>query len=80
MEIIAGLEREPRGFYAGAVVQADFSGNVDSCLAIRSFEMTGDRVRLRAGAGIVADSSPAAEWNEVLHKLAGLRRALGGPA
>lgn len=77
MEIIAGLEREPRGFYAGAVVQADFAGNLDSCLAIRSLELEGDRVRLQAGAGIVADSSPAAEWNEVLHKLAGLRRALG---
>lgn len=78
MEIIAGLERAPRGFYAGAVVQADFAGNLDSCLAIRSLELEGDRVRLQAGAGIVADSSPAAEWNEVLHKLAGLRRALGG--
>jgi anthranilate synthase component 1 len=60
------------------VVQADFSGNLDSCLAIRSLELKGDKVRLQAGAGIVADSSPAAEWNEVLHKLAGLRRALGG--
>ncbi|PIR17021.1 MAG: anthranilate synthase component I [Elusimicrobia bacterium CG11_big_fil_rev_8_21_14_0_20_64_6] len=78
MEIIAGLERAPRGFYAGAVVQADFAGNLDSCLAIRSLELEGDRARLQAGAGIVADSSPAAEWNEVLHKLAGLRRALGG--
>jgi anthranilate synthase component 1 len=78
MEIIAGLERAPRGFYAGAVVQADFAGNLDSCLAIRSLELEGDRLRLQAGAGIVADSNPAAEWNEVLHKLAGLRRALGG--
>jgi len=78
MEIIAGLERQPRGFYAGAVVQADFSGNLDSCLAIRSLHLEGERARLQAGAGIVADSSPAAEWNEVLHKLKGLRRALGG--
>ncbi len=78
MEIIAGLEKEPRGFYAGAVVQADFAGNVDSCLAIRSLELEGERLRLQAGAGIVADSKPASEWNEVLHKLAGLRKALGG--
>jgi anthranilate synthase component 1 len=78
MEIIAGLEREPRGFYAGAVVQADFAGNIDSCLSIRSLELEGDKVRLQAGAGIVADSSPAAEWNEVMDKLAGLRKALGG--
>ena len=77
MEIVAGLEREARGFYAGAVVQADFAGNLDSCLAIRSLELRGNEVRLQAGAGIVADSNPAAEWNEVLHKLAGLRRALG---
>jgi anthranilate synthase component 1 len=57
-------------------VQADFAGNVDSCLAIRSLKLERGIARLRAGAGIVADSNPAAEWNEVLHKLAGLRRAL----
>ncbi len=78
MEIIAGLERAPRGFYAGAVVQSDFAGNLDSCLAIRSLELEGDRVRMQAGAGIVADSRPAAEWREVMDKLKGLRRALGG--
>ena len=78
MEIIAGLERVTRGFDAGAVVQADVAGNLDSCLAIRSLELRGPIVRLQAGAGIVADSKPASEWNEVLHKLAGLRRALKG--
>lgn len=78
MELIAGLEREARGFYAGAVVQADFAGNLDSCLAIRSLELVGERARLQAGAGIVADSRPAAEWQEVLHKLKGLRIALEG--
>ena len=77
MEIIAGLERAPRGFYAGAVVQADFAGNLDSCLAIRSLQLEGERARLQAGAGIVADSKPDKEWDEVMHKLAGLRRALG---
>ncbi len=77
MEIIAGLERSPRGFYAGAVVQADFAGNLDSCLAIRSLELEGNEVRMQAGAGIVADSRPAAEWNEVMDKLRGLRKALG---
>ncbi len=81
MEILAGLERKPRGFYAGAVVQHDFSGNLDSCLAIRSLSLSkGGRARLQAGAGIVADSDPAAEYDEVQHKLAGLRRALGGLA
>jgi anthranilate synthase component 1 len=77
MEIIAGLEREPRGFYGGAVVQADFAGNLDSCLAIRAFELENGLARLQAGAGIVADSRPAAEWNEVMDKLKGLRKALG---
>ncbi|MEK7384314.1 MAG: anthranilate synthase component I family protein [Elusimicrobiota bacterium] len=81
MEIIARLERKPRGFYAGAVVQHDFSGNLDSCLAIRSLSLSkGGKARLQAGAGIVADSDPAAEYDEVQHKLAGLRRALGGLA
>ncbi|MBI5246375.1 MAG: anthranilate synthase component I family protein [Elusimicrobia bacterium] len=78
MEIIAGLEKGTRGFYAGAVVQADFAGNLDSCLAIRSLELNNGLARLQAGAGIVADSKPASEWREVMHKLAGLRRALGG--
>ena len=76
MQLIAGLERAPRGFYAGAVIQHDFSGNLDSCIAIRSAEIRGGRVRLQAGAGIVADSRPDAEWNEVLHKLGSLRNAL----
>jgi anthranilate synthase component 1 len=81
MEIIAGLERKPRGFYAGSVIQHDFAGNLDSCLAIRSLSLSkGGKARLQAGAGIVADSNPAAEYQEVQHKLAGLRRALGGLA
>jgi anthranilate synthase component 1 len=78
MEILAGLERKPRGFYAGSVIQHDFSGNLDSCLAIRSLSLSrGGKARLQAGAGIVADSIPANEYREVQHKLAGLRRALG---
>jgi anthranilate synthase component 1 len=78
MEILAGLERKPRGFYAGSVIQHDFRGNLDSCLAIRSLSLSkGGKARLQAGAGIVADSIPANEYREVQHKLAGLRRALG---
>jgi len=81
MEILAGLERKPRGFYAGSVIQHDFAGNLDSCLAIRSLSLSkGGKARLQAGAGIVADSDPAAEYQEVQHKLAGLRRALGALA
>jgi anthranilate synthase component 1 len=81
MELIAGIERSSRGFYAGAVIQHDFAGNLDSCLAIRSLSLSkGGRARLQAGAGIVADSNAPAEYQEVLHKIAGLRRALGGLA
>jgi anthranilate synthase component 1 len=81
MEIIAGLEKASRGFYAGSVIQHDFAGNLDSCLAIRSLSLSkGGKARLQAGAGIVADSSPAFEHREVEHKLKGLRRALGGLA
>ena len=76
MELLAGLEPKPRGFYAGAFFQRDLTGNVDSCIAIRSLELYKGRARLQAGAGIVADSRPAAEYQEVLNKLAGLRRAL----
>jgi anthranilate synthase component 1 len=76
MELLAALERKPRGFYAGAVVQHDLSGNLDSCIAIRSAEIKGGRVRVQAGAGIVADSRPAKEWDEVRHKLGTLRKAL----
>lgn len=81
MEIIAALERSSRGFYAGSVIQHDFAGNLDSCLAIRSLSLSkGGKARLQAGAGIVADSSPAFEYQEVQHKIAGLRRALAGLA
>ncbi|MBI3299631.1 MAG: anthranilate synthase component I family protein [Elusimicrobia bacterium] len=74
MSILGGLESEPRGFYAGAVVYHDFHGNLDSAIAIRSLRMKRERagwlVRAQAGAGIVADSRPAAEWAEVNAKAA----------
>ena len=77
MELLAGLEPKPRGFYAGAFIQHDFFGNLDSCIAIRTLELSRGQARLQAGAGIVADSRPAAEYEEIVNKLAGLRRALG---
>lgn len=74
MGILGGLEPEARGFYAGAVVYHDFHGNLDSAIAIRSLRMArgpkGWLVRAQAGAGIVADSRPAAEWGEVQAKAA----------
>ena len=62
---------------AGAIVQHDLSGNLDSCITIRSAEVARGVVRIQAGAGIVADSEPEAEYQEVLDKLSSLRAALG---
>jgi len=76
MEIIEELEPERRGPYAGAVGYFGFSGNMDTCIAIRTMVMKGDRVYLQAGAGLVADSDPAREYEETENKLKALSQAL----
>jgi anthranilate synthase component 1 len=76
MEIIAELEPTRRGVYAGAVGYLDFAGNLDFCIAIRTIVMNGRRALLQAGAGIVADSDPAAEYDETCSKAQALVRAL----
>jgi len=63
-EIIEELEKEPRGIYGGAVGYIDFTGNMDTCIAIRMAVKKGDRVTVQAGAGIVADSVPENEYDE----------------
>jgi anthranilate synthase component 1 len=72
MELLGKLEREPRGLYAGAIVYNDFHGNLDSAIAIRSVSVRGKGARavarVQAGAGIVADSRPAAELDEIRAK------------
>ena len=68
MEIIDGLETVKRGPYAGVVGYLDFAGNLDSCITIRTAVMRGSTAFLQAGAGIVADSSPARENRECLNK------------
>jgi anthranilate synthase component 1 len=68
MEIIASLEGAERGFYAGAVGYFDFSGNMDTCIAIRSMLVEQDKIHLQAGAGIVFDSVPEKEHEECLNK------------
>lgn len=78
MEILAGLESRPRGFYGGAVVAFDHGEGFDSCIAIRSVEMKEQVVILRAGAGIVADSQPEKEYQEIKHKLKALLSAING--
>jgi anthranilate synthase component 1 len=76
MEIIDELEPQRRGPYGGAVGYVDFSGNMDTCIALRTMVLKGQTAYLQAGAGIVADSIPAAERDETLNKAMGLLRAL----
>jgi anthranilate synthase component 1 len=76
MQIISELERYRRGPYAGAVGYALPGGSFDTCIAIRTVVLEGGLARLQAGAGIVADSDPAAEHEECLRKLAALEAAL----
>jgi anthranilate synthase component 1 len=76
MEIIDELEPHRRGPYGGAVGYIDFSGNMDTCIALRTLVLKGQTAYLQAGAGIVADSDPASEREETLSKARGLLRAL----
>jgi anthranilate synthase component 1 len=76
MEIIAALEPTRRGIYAGAVGYLDFAGNLDFCIAIRTIVIVDGRAYLQAGAGIVADSNPTAEFEETRDKARALVRAL----
>jgi anthranilate synthase component 1 len=76
MEIIDALEPARRGLYGGALGYLDLRGNLDFCIAIRSFFFRGGRVTLQAGAGIVADSDPAAEQRETEAKAGALLAAL----
>jgi anthranilate synthase component 1 len=76
MEIIAELEPERRGIYSGAVGYVDFAGNLDFCIVIRTIVMDGRNARLQAGAGIVADSVPATEYEETRAKARALVEAL----
>jgi len=76
MEIIGDLEPDRRGVYAGAVGYLDFAGNLDFCIAIRTIVMSGRCARVQAGAGIVMDSDPAAEFDETCDKARALVSAL----
>jgi anthranilate synthase component I len=76
MQIIKELEPSGRGLYAGAVGYLDFAGNLDFCIAIRTVIMSEGRAYVQAGAGIVMDSNPAAEYDETGDKAKALLRAL----
>jgi anthranilate synthase component 1 len=76
MQIIEELEPTRRGVYGGSVLYADFAGNLDSCIAIRTLLMQGKKAYLQAGAGIVADSDPEREFEETENKARGVLRAV----
>jgi anthranilate synthase component 1 len=76
MEIIEELEPARRGLYGGSVLYADFSGNLNSCIAIRSMLIEGKRGYIQAGAGIVADSVPEKEYEECVNKAQAVVRAV----
>ena len=76
MEIITELERTRRGPYAGAMGYFGANGNMDMCLTIRTIIFKGNRYFIQAGAGIVYDSNPAAEYAETLNKMAIMRKAV----
>src|ERR1700682_6004596 len=76
MEIIEELERTRRGIYAGGVLYMDFAGNLDSCIALRTMVIKNGVAHVQAGGGIVADSTPAGEYQETLNKSRALLTAL----
>jgi anthranilate synthase component 1 len=76
MQIIDELEPHRRGPYAGAVGYLDYSGNMDTCIALRTLVVQGNKAYIQAGAGIVADSDPQSEYQETLNKARGLLKAI----
>ena len=68
MELIHEYENSLRNIYAGAVGYIDFRGNLDMCIAIRTFFSIKDKIHWQAGAGIVADSKPELELKEIKNK------------
>jgi len=76
MEIIEELEPCRREVYGGAVGYAGFDGNMDMCIAIRTIIITGGRLYIQAGAGVVADSVPEKEYEETVNKAAGMWKAV----
>jgi anthranilate synthase component 1 len=75
-EIINELEHNKRGIYGGAIGYVDFTGNLDTCIAIRIAYKKNGKVYVRSGAGIVADSVPEKEYQECLNKARAALRAL----
>jgi anthranilate synthase component 1 len=77
MQLIDQLEPVARGFYAGSVAHIDFDGDMDSCIVLRCVATANGKAYWQASAGIVADSDPVAEYNEVFAKTRIVRDVLG---
>lgn len=75
-QLIGELENNKRGIYGGAIGYIDFTGNMDTCIAIRIAYKKNGHVFVRSGAGIVADSDPQKEYNECINKAKAVIRAL----
>ena len=76
IEIIQKLEPTPRGVYSGAVGYIDYSGNLDTCIAIRTLVLENGEAKIQAGAGIVADSVPESEFEETVNKARALLKTI----
>jgi len=76
MQIINELEQNKRGIYGGAIGYLDFTGNMDTCIAIRIVYRRNNKVFIRSGAGIVADSNPESEYQECVNKSKAVMNAL----
>jgi anthranilate synthase component I len=76
MQIISELEPQKRALYAGAIGYFGYNGNLDTCIVIRTIVMKGKKVFINAGAGIVADSDPALEYQETLNKARAMFKAV----
>jgi anthranilate synthase component 1 len=76
MEIIEELEPTRRGVYGGSIFYADFNGNLDSCIAIRTLFMHDDKGYIQSGGGVVADSVPQTEFEETVNKSKAVVRAI----
>jgi anthranilate synthase component 1 len=76
MQIIDELEPTRRGPYGGAVGYLDFAGNMDTCIALRTIVWRDGTYDVQVGAGIVADSVPALEWEETMAKAKALMKAV----
>jgi anthranilate synthase component 1 len=77
MQIIAEKEPVQRGFYAGALGYFSYDGNLDSCIMLRTSLLKGGKLHIQAGGGVVADSDPAAEFQETINKASALHKAAG---